>query len=163
MASPVRSAPILIGYDGARAAEHALREAAGLLAVRDVLVVVVWKAGLSFELIELPASSIGLPPARLDIRTAMEVDRAIYEGAQREAQRAAALARSLGLDAEGLVVAEAPEVPVAETLLTLAREREAQAIVVGAHSHAGLGSTSRTVVRGARCPVLVVHEPPPEG
>jgi len=159
----VRCAPILIGYDGTRASEHALREAAGLLGVRDALVVVVWKAGLSFEMIELPASSIGLPPAPLDIRTALEVDRALYEGAQRAAQRAAALARSLGLDAEGLVVAEAPEVPVAETLLTVARECEAQAIVLGAHAHAGLlGSNARTVVREAFRPVLVVREPTPE-
>jgi nucleotide-binding universal stress UspA family protein len=155
----VRSAPILIGYDGTRAAEHALREAAGLLGGRAALVVVVWKAGLAFELIELPASSIGLPPAPLDIRTALEVDRSLYEGAQRAAQEAAGLARTLGMDAEGLVVAEEPDVPVAETLLTLAREREAAALVIGAHAHAGLGSTSRAVVREAVCPVLVVREP----
>ncbi len=153
----MRTAPILIAYDGTQAAEHALREAAGLLGPRGALVIVVWKAGLSFELIELPASSIGLPPAPLDIRTAMEIDRALYEGAQRAAQEAAALARSLGMDAEGLVVAEAAEVPVAETLLTLARERDAQAIAIGPHDHAGLGSTTRTVVREARCPVLVVR------
>lgn len=159
----VRSAPVVIGYDGSRASEHALREAAGLLGVRDALVVVVWKTGLSFELIELPASSIGLPPAPLDVRTALEVDRRLYEGAQRAAQRAAALARSLGMDAEGLVVAEAPEVPVAETLLTVAREREARAIVVGAHRHGPLlGGNARTVVREAPCPVLVVREPAPE-
>ena len=90
----------------------------------------------------------------------MEVDRALYEGAQRAAQRAAALSRSLGLDAEGLVGEEAPEVPVAETLLTVARERDAQAIVIGAHAHAGLlGSIARGVVREAWCPVLVVREP----
>lgn len=156
----VGSGPILIGYDGTRASEHALREAAGLLGGRPALVVVVWKAGLSFELIELPASSIGLPPAPLDIRTALEADRAIYEGAQRAARQAAALARSLGLEAEALTVAEEPEIPVAETLLSLARERDAQAIVVGAHAHSGLlGSTSRAVVRLASCPVLVVREP----
>jgi nucleotide-binding universal stress UspA family protein len=154
----VRSAPVLIAYDGTRAAEHALREAAGLLGVRTALVVVVWKAGLSFQLIELPASSIGLPPAPLDIRTALEVDHSLYEAAQRAAQEAAGVARTLGMDAEGLVVAE-PDIPVAETLLTLARERDATAIVVGAHAHAGLGSTSRAVVREAVCPVLVVREP----
>jgi nucleotide-binding universal stress UspA family protein len=154
----VRSAPVLIAYDGTRAAEHALREAAGLLGVRTALVVVVWKAGLSFQLIELPASSIGLPPAPLDIRTALQVDRSLYEAAQRAAQEAAGLARTLGMDAEGLVIAE-PDIPVAETLLTLARERDATAIVVGAHAHAGLGSTSRAVVREAVCPVLVVREP----
>jgi nucleotide-binding universal stress UspA family protein len=156
----VRSGPILIGYDGTRTSEHALREAAGLLCGGPVLVVVVWKAGLAFELIELPASSIGLPPAPLDIRAALETDRVLYEGAQGAAQRAAALARSLGLEAEGLVVAEDPDVTVAETLLRLARERDAQAIVVGAHPHGGLlASTTRSVVRDARCPVLVVRAP----
>ena len=154
------SGPVLIGYDGTRASEHALREAAGLLGGRPALVVVVWKPGLAFELIELPTSSIGLPPAPLDLRAALETDRALYEGAQQAAQRAAALARALGLEAEGLVVAEDPEIPVAETLLRLAREREAQVIVVGAHRHGALlGSTTRSVVRDARCPVLVVREP----
>jgi hypothetical protein len=44
---------------------------AGLLGERPAIVVVVWKVGLAFELIELPASSIGLPPAPLDILTAL--------------------------------------------------------------------------------------------
>lgn len=152
------SSPILIGYDGTRTSEHAVREGAGLLGGRPALVVVVWKAGLAFELIELPASSIGLPPAPLDIRTALEIDRALYEAAQRGAQRAAALARTLGLEAEALVIAEDPDITVAETLLRIARERDAQVIVIGSHPHGGLlGSTTRSVVRDARCPVLVVR------
>ena len=95
----MRSSPILIGYDGTPASEHAIREAADLLSGRPALVVVVWKAGLAFELIELPTSSVGLPPAPLDIRAALETDRALYEGAQRSAQqrrRARPLARSGG-------------------------------------------------------------------
>lgn len=151
----------MIGYDGTRGSEHALREAAGLLGPSPALIVVVYKAGLAFELIELPASSIGLPPAPLDIRTALEVDRNIYEGAQEAAERAAGLARMLGMEAEGLVVAEDPEISVAETLLRLARERDAAALVVGSHRHGPiLGSVSRGVVRDATCPVLVVREPP---
>jgi nucleotide-binding universal stress UspA family protein len=156
----VRSGTIVIGYDGTRASEHALREAAGLLGPRPAVVVVVYKAGLAFELIELPASSIGLPPAALDIRTALEADRNIYEGAQEAAEHAAGLARMLGMEAEGLVVAEDPEISVAETLLRLARERDAGALVVGSHRHGPiLGSVSREVVRDATCPVLVVREP----
>jgi len=162
MAALVRSGPILIGYDGTRASEHALREAAGLLGGRPALVVVVWKAGLAFELLELPTSSVGLPPAPLDLRTALETDRSLYEGAQRAAQQAAELARALGLEADALTVAEEPDISVAETLLRIAGERDAPAIVVGAHAHGGLlGSTSRGVVRHARCPVLVVREPSP--
>jgi nucleotide-binding universal stress UspA family protein len=156
----VRSGTILIGYDGTRASEHALREAAELLGPRRALVVVVWKAGLAFELIELPTSTIGLPPAPIDLRTAMEVDRSLYEAAQDAAGRAAGLARSLGLDAEAVVVAEPPEIPVSETLLRVADERDAAALVVGAHGHGTLlGTTSRAVIRHARRPVLVVREP----
>jgi nucleotide-binding universal stress UspA family protein len=149
---------VLIAYDGTKTSEQALREAAALLGGRPALVVVVWKPGLAFELIELPASSIGLPPAPLDVRNALETERALYEGAQRAAQRAAALARSLGLEADALVVAEDPEITVAETLLRIARERDARAIAVGAYPHGGLlGSTTRAVVRDARCPVIVVR------
>jgi nucleotide-binding universal stress UspA family protein len=154
------SSPVLIGYDGTPTSEHAIREAADLLSARPALVVVVWKAGLAFELIELPTSSVGLPPAPLDLRAALESDRALYEGAQRSAQHAAALARSLGLETDALVVAEDPEFTVAETLLRIAGERDARAIVVGAHPHGGLlGSTTRAVVREARIPVIVVRAP----
>jgi nucleotide-binding universal stress UspA family protein len=121
-------------HDATRASEHALLEAAVLLGARPALVVVVWKAGLAFELIELPASSIGLPPAPLEIRTALDVDRALYEGARRAARQAAELARSLGMDAEPLTVAEDPDITVAETLLSVTRERDAQAMVIGAHA-----------------------------
>jgi nucleotide-binding universal stress UspA family protein len=156
----VRPGPVLIGYDGSRSSEHALREASELLVGSPALVVVVWKAGLGFELIELPASSIGLPPAPLDVRAALEVERSIYGGAQEGAARAAALARELGLDAEPLVVAEELDVPVSETLVRLARERDARALVVGAHAHGVmLGRVSRDVVRDAPCPVLVIREP----
>jgi nucleotide-binding universal stress UspA family protein len=160
----VRSGPLLIGYDGTRAAEHALREAAGLLAHRRALVVVVIKPGLAFELIELPASSVGLPPAPIDVRTALEVERELGEAAQEGAERAAALARELGLEADPLVVAEEPEVSVAETLLTVAEPRDARAIVLGAPGHGPIiGGTSRSVLRDATCPVVVVHEPADEG
>ncbi len=156
----MRSGPVLIGYDGSRPAEHALREAAALLSQRSALVVVVIKPGLAFELIELPASTIGLPPAPIDIRTALEVERKLSEAAQEGAQRAAALARELGLDAEPLVVADEPEITVAETLLRLARERNSRALVVGAHAHGPIvGTTLRSILRDATCPVLAAREP----
>jgi nucleotide-binding universal stress UspA family protein len=52
----VRPGPVLIGYDGTAAAERALRETSELLRGRKALVVVVYKAGLVFELVALPAS-----------------------------------------------------------------------------------------------------------
>lgn len=149
------SAPIIIGYDGSPAAEHALRRAAALLGARMALVVVVWEAGTAYETLEGPA----IPPAPLDTRAALLTDQAMYDGARRLAERGAALANELGFDAEALVVAD--EVTVAEALVRLAEEHRAGAIVVGAHGHRRLqdlfiGSTSRQVLEHASCPVIVV-------
>jgi nucleotide-binding universal stress UspA family protein len=122
-------------------------------------VVVVWKAGLTFELIERPTTAVGLPPSPLDVRTALAVEEAVYEQAQQAAEQASALARELGLEAEPLVVAEDAETPVDEVLVRLSQERDAQVVVVGAHAHGPiLGSVSRGVVRRAPCPALVVRE-----
>ena len=154
----------MIGYDGSPASEHALREAGKLLAARPALVVVVTKEGVGFELMELPTATGGLPPAALDVRTAMEIDEAMHERAQRLAQNGAGLARDAGFEAEGLAVAEDVHVPVAEAIVRVARERDSQAIVVGAHGHSKigeviLGSTSRDVIRHAPCPVVVGRAP----
>jgi nucleotide-binding universal stress UspA family protein len=158
----MRPGPVLIGYDGSPAAEHAIREGGSLLSGRPALVLVVWKAGLGFEIVELPTATIGLPPAPIDIHTAAEIDRAMAERAQRMAQHGAQLAREVGLEADGLAVADDPDVPVAETIVRVARQRDAQAVVVGAHGHGRvgsvlLGSISRDVIRQAPCPVVVVR------
>ena len=80
--------------------------------------------------------------------------------AQEAAQRAAGPLGELGLSATGLVVAEDPEITVAETVTRLAHERDAQVVVIGARSHGNLrGSTARAVVKTAQCPALVVREP----
>jgi nucleotide-binding universal stress UspA family protein len=161
-ASRPDSRPVLFAYDGRPGSEHTLREAAGLLAAgvrRPARVVVVVKPGLAFELIELPTTRLGLPPSTLDVRAALETAQELYAGAQEAAARAAGLLREFGLEAEGLAVAEDPDVTVAETLVRLAGEWHAQAIVVSAHRHGSiLGSTTRAVVRDGPCPTLVVRE-----
>jgi nucleotide-binding universal stress UspA family protein len=154
---------VVIGYDGSEAADRAIREAGGLLSGRSALVVVVWKAGLGWEMVELPATSIGLPPASIDVRTAVEIDEAMAERAQKLAEQGARVAREAGFDADGLAVAEDVDTPIAETIVSLAREREAAAIVVGAHGYGRLsevilGGTSRDVIRRADRPVVVVCE-----
>jgi nucleotide-binding universal stress UspA family protein len=156
----VGSGPVVVGFDGSAAAERALREAGSLFAPRRALVVVVWEAGRAFDLMELPSVSLDLPPAGLDVRTAFEVDRVMYEQAQRLAQQGASIAREVGLDAEALAVAD--ELTVADTLTRVAAEEEAQALVVGSHGHSTLGelllgSTTRGVLRHADCPVVVVR------
>jgi nucleotide-binding universal stress UspA family protein len=154
----VPSGPILIGYDGSPAADHALREAAALLGPRPALVVVVWEAGAAYENLDVAE----IPAAPMDLRTAVLTDQALYEGARLMADRGARLAAELGFEAEGLTVAD--EVTVGRTLVQLARERDAQAMVIGAHGHSRLenlflGSTSRHVVEHAPCPVLVARPP----
>jgi nucleotide-binding universal stress UspA family protein len=72
----------------------------------------------------------------------------------------AELARSFGLDAEPLAVADARD--IARTIVEVAREHEAATIVVGSRGLGGLrarleGSTSKDVVKHAECPVVVVH------
>jgi nucleotide-binding universal stress UspA family protein len=153
---------VLIAFDGTPAAEHAIREGGPLLARRDALVMVVWKQGLGFELVALPASEIGLPPMVLDATTALEIDREMLKAAESQAQRGTVVAREAGLDAAPLVVADDPDTAIHETILRVARERDATAILMGAHGHGAiaealLGSTTRGVLRHADAPVLVVR------
>jgi nucleotide-binding universal stress UspA family protein len=156
------SGRVVLAYDGSPAAERALREAGRLLVERRALVLVVWKPGLAFELLELPAVP-GLPPAPLDVRTALEIDESMHERARRLAQRGTQIAREAGFDADGLVVAEEPEVPVAETIVRIAQERTSPAIVLGETERGRLGevflgNTPRDVIRYAPCPVLVTRQ-----
>jgi len=152
------SGPIVVGYDGSPAADHALAEAAALFGPRDVLVVVVWEAGAAYEAFEVSA----IPAAPIDMGTAALVDEALYEGARHTADRGARLAADLGFRAESMTVAD--HTSAAEALVRISRERDAQAIVVGAHGRGRLeeiflGSTSRHVLDHAPCPVLVVRGP----
>jgi nucleotide-binding universal stress UspA family protein len=153
------SGPALVGYDGSPAAKRALQEAIDLLGPMPILVVMIWEAGLPFELAAVPT----VEPAPIDIRTALELDQEAYDQARRMAEQAAADARARGRTADGLVVAD--EMTPADTLLRLAAERDAAVIVVGRHGHravaeALMGSTTRELIRRAPCPVLVVRHDP---
>jgi nucleotide-binding universal stress UspA family protein len=159
--APRRQGPVVIGYDGSPVADRALAEAAGLLSTRPALVVVVWEAGRAYEEAAWSAITLEVPVPTVDLRTAMELDRALYEAAERTAQHGAGVARSMGMQAGSLVVAD--DVTVADTLVRVASEQDAAALVIGAHNHGALsevllGSTSRDVLRHAPCPVVVVRE-----
>ena len=152
------SGPIIIGYDGSSVADHAIREAAALLGPRPALVVVVWEPGVAYETLG-GADMLAVP---LDLGMAALTDQAIYEGARQLAARGTRLAAGAGFEAEGLAVAD--EATVARTLGRVAGERDAAALVVGARGHSRLeklflGSTSRSVLEHAPCPVVVVNQP----
>jgi nucleotide-binding universal stress UspA family protein len=153
----VAAGPVAIAYDGSPYAGQAMREAAELLSERHALVVTVWKQGIGVATVdEIADVDDDLPPGELDVRTAAELDEEMAGRARRLAEHGAALARAAGFEATSLVVAEEVDVPVAETLLDVARQRDARAVVLGSHGHNGvLGRTSRDVIRGARCPVIV--------
>jgi nucleotide-binding universal stress UspA family protein len=97
----------------------------------------------------------------VDPGLAVELDRALHERAETVARDGAALARSLGLDAEPLAMPD--EGTIHDTILRVARERDAAAIVVGSRGLSGVrarleGSTFTGLLRHARCPVIVVHD-----
>jgi nucleotide-binding universal stress UspA family protein len=158
-----RGGPVVIGFDGTPASELAIRETGDLLAGHSALVVVVWYRGVGIEVVQVPPGPIGLEQPIVDVHQAVELDEAMFERAQKLAQRGAQLATDAGLEAESMAAADQLHTPVAETLLRVARDRDAEAVVVGAHNKGRLaevllGSTARDVVRHADRPVIVVRE-----
>jgi nucleotide-binding universal stress UspA family protein len=156
-----RTGPVLIAFDGSAASRRALEESAPLLAPRKALVVVVWEPDRAYDLVEPPSRVLDMPASGMDIRVAFEVEEAMYRAAQDLAQQGAAIAKDHGLDAEGLAVADELKVP--DTIVRVARDVDAPAIVLGAHNHGRLselllGTTSQAVVRRAPCPVVVVRD-----
>jgi nucleotide-binding universal stress UspA family protein len=156
--------PLVIAFDGSATARQAVADAAALLGRRRALVVTVWEAGLAYAAAVSPPDLTMVP--MVDPAVGTEVDRELHERAERVAHEGAELARSLGLEAEPLAIAD--EGDAAQTIVKVAREQNASAIVVGSRGLSGLrarleGSTSKGVLKGAHCPVMVVHDTPEEG
>jgi nucleotide-binding universal stress UspA family protein len=122
-------------------------------------VIVVWKPGLGFELDDLPAATAALPPAGLDMRAVIDDDVGLFEGARRVAEEGARALRRAGMRAQGVAVVDHIDVPVAGTIVAVAADSDAPAIVIGAHrrdDEVQLGTTGREVLRRAGRPVLTV-------
>jgi nucleotide-binding universal stress UspA family protein len=152
--------PILIAFDGSAAARHAVTDTAWLAQPRRVLVLTVWEAALAYAMVA-GSPGVMMAPA-LNPATMLDIDHELGRRAQRIASEGAELARSLGLDAQPLAMADGGD--VVTTILNVAREHDAAAIVVGSRGLNGLrarleGSTSKGVLKRASCPVLIVHEP----
>jgi nucleotide-binding universal stress UspA family protein len=153
-------APILIAFDGSSPSRRAVADAAALLGPRRVLVATVWEAGLAYATPEMRGDGLAAIP--IDPEVARQIDEDVHAHAERVAREGAELASSLGLQAEPLAVTEERNVP--ETIVNLARENHAAAIVVGSRGLSGLrarieGSTTKGLLKTASCPVIVVHEP----
>jgi nucleotide-binding universal stress UspA family protein len=152
--------PVLIAYDGSHAARQAVADAAEILRLRRVVVVTVWEAGLAYATTAMPPDGMTMSPT-IDPAVAIGVDRDIHRQAERISGDGAALAKSLGLEAEPLAVPDEGSIP--ETILNVARSQNAAAIVVGSRGLSGIrarleGSTSKGLLKHAHIPVIVVHE-----
>src|SRR5687768_12113578 len=122
---------LVIAYDGSEVARAATQEAAKLFPGQHAIIATVWEPGLA--VLPMTASydvggGIAVPP---DPRTVEALDHSQREHASHVAREGAELASSLGLAAEPHALAD--HLDVAETLIDLARERNAAAIVVGSH------------------------------
>lgn len=153
--------PVVVAFDGSDESREALRAAASLFHDRLVLVVSVWEPGLAMAVLSSPdATGLTYPPPTPEEIDA--VDRAQHEHATSMAQSGTQLVQELGGIAEALPVAESLD--VAETVISIADERDAAAVVVGSRGLGAvksrlLGSTSRKVLHDTRRPVLVVRAP----
>lgn len=152
--------PVLIAYDGSDAARQAVTDAAEILRPRRAIVITVWEAGLAYATPAMPPDGMTMSPM-IDPAVAQSVDRDIHRQAEAVSSDGAALAKSLGLDAQPLAVPDEGSIP--DTILNAARSNNAAAIVVGSRGLSGLrarleGSTSKALLKHAHCPVIVVHE-----
>jgi nucleotide-binding universal stress UspA family protein len=152
--------PILIAFDGSPASRCAITDAARLLGPRPALIVTVWEPALAYAMPEMRAEGL-VPAPMVDPAVAHDVDKGVHEQAEQVAGEGAELARSLGLDAQPLAVPDERNVP--RTILRVAEENHADAIVVGSRGLGGVrarleGSTSKGLLKHATCPVIVIHE-----
>jgi len=155
---------VVIGYDGSEASDGAVRAARDVTGARKAVIVTVWESSLPM-LMDTTGGQIGAV-ALPDPRTADVLDQATEGSAHRVTAQGAQLARELGFaEVEEVVVEDSSNVAI--TLAQEAQDREAVAIVVGSHGHSGvyrriMGTTSTTLLKHARCPVLIVPSVAPE-
>jgi nucleotide-binding universal stress UspA family protein len=156
--------PILIAYDGSELARAAVRHAGELFPGRPALVATVWEPGLASMTVGVPDDlGVGVPTP--DPATIEAVDRAERDHASAIAAQGAELAAAAGLAAEPYAVPD--ELDVVRTLIEIANERDAAAVVVGSHGISGLrsrllGRVSRKLIEHCDRPVLVIRAAGPD-
>jgi nucleotide-binding universal stress UspA family protein len=154
--------PILIAYDGSPPARAAVSEAGRLFAPAKAIVLTVWEPGLAEMMMVPDATGMGSTMLPFDPAITREVEQASEEHAQSIAAEGATLAGEAGLDAQPLAVEDLTNPP--DAIVETAERHGAQAIVIGSRGLGALkskllGSTSKTVLHRAACPVVVVRHP----
>ena len=154
------AAPVLIGYDGSEFARAAVRQASELFGGRRAVVVTVWEPAMRAVPVALPGT-MGVSVMAPDPATVAAIDRDQREQAAAVAADGAELALSVGLAAEPQAIPG--EVDVADTLIEIARQRDAAVIVVGSRGISGLrrhvlGGVSRKLIEHSDRPVLVTRD-----
>ena len=155
MADANGSTPALLGYDGSDVAERAIERAAELVGGGAAVVLTVWEPTAAFAGYDpLAGVSEGMGRAAGLER---EMDDIGAQVAQHTAEQGAELARKHGFDA----TARTAEGKVWRTIVDVADEIDARAIVVGTRGHSGLqslmiGSVANGVVHHSDRPVLVI-------
>lgn len=144
--------PLLICYDGSPGAARAVDTAAMLFPGRAAIVLFVWP-GVAGE--QVRTTSVE------NVREELieEVRAAARREAEAVAEEGASLARRVGLDAKPLTVESGDR--VADTIIRVATEESAAAVVVGRPSRTRLGSllpgsVSRSMAEHCPVPTVVV-------
>lgn len=148
------TSPLLVAYDGSEDAANAIACAGRVLAPRRALVVHSF-VGLSRMLLRSNVEVVSTPLAEM----AKELDAADAEEAERIAAEGAQLAIAAGFEAQP-ICAEQLGKPW-QTLVAVAKQHDAAAIVAGARGRSGvasavLGSVSSGLVHHSHVPTLVV-------
>jgi nucleotide-binding universal stress UspA family protein len=158
---------VLFCYDASEGARKAIEQVAGLLGPAPAVVLSVWESVGSFVLRHNPRGSFAITEDVVG-----ELDRGSASAAEEVARHGGELGRSLGLEAQPLVrravarAGERDETTVWRTILDVADELDARAVVVGSRGLSEvesvlLGSVSYGVVHHATRPVVVVRSARP--
>ncbi|HXV94026.1 MAG TPA: universal stress protein [Pseudonocardia sp.] len=150
----VQDRPLLVGYDGSDDARAALETLAGLAPGAEVVVVFAYQplAGVLRDHWIPAAGDLAVPSAEREQVAAAE--RIARDGADR--------ATVLGLHARAVVAAA--DRSAAETLVAVAEQLDAAAIVVGARGHGGratsiAGSVAHHLAHQSPRPTLLLPSP----
>ena len=146
--------PVLVGFDGYDDSTAAIAGAGALLAPRKAIVAYVWE---SLSEVLLHTNSEQLTGTMREATEEFDASEAGH--AAEVAERGAGLARAAGLDAQAVAAHGKPK--AWPTLLELAAEHDAAAIVIGSQGLGAvksvvLGSVSRGLLHHASRPVFVI-------